>query len=114
LGDRAMSKAKVNDLEKRVAASVARQYVLEAKMLHMSLSSYIAWLKLKAGYSTPYDHILASRGAQPPAPASAQSQNQSQGAGQSGGQGRAEQGQSAQAGAGAEAGSKGGTDDAER
>jgi len=53
-----MSKAKVNSLEKKVAASVALQYVLEAKMLHMSLSSYIRWLKAKANYSTPYDQML--------------------------------------------------------
>ena len=54
-----MSKAKVNSLERKVAASVALQYVLEAKMLYMSLSTYIRWLKAKANYSTPYDQMLA-------------------------------------------------------
>ena len=55
-----MSKAKVNPLQRRVAASVAKQYVLEAKTLNMSLSTYIAWLKRKANYTTPYDQILAN------------------------------------------------------
>jgi len=93
-----MSKAKVNDLEKRVAASVARQYVLEAKTLHMSLSTYIAWLKLKAGYSTPYDQILADYKAQAEAPHPSPGSSPSQG----GEQPSPHQGQSAQAQAGAE------------
>jgi len=59
-----VSKAKVNSLERKVAASVALQYVLEAKMLHMSLSTYIRWLKAKANYSTPYDQMLANAKAQ--------------------------------------------------
>jgi len=59
-----MSKAKVNPLQRRVAASVAQQYVLEAKTLHMSLSTYIAWLKRRANYTTPYDQILANYKAQ--------------------------------------------------
>ena len=59
-----MSKAKVNPLQRRVAASVAKQYVLEAKTLNMSLSTYIAWLKRKANYTTPYDQILANYEAQ--------------------------------------------------
>lgn len=84
-----MSKAKVNNLEKRVAASVAQQYVLEAKTLHMSLSTYIAWLKAKAGYSTPYDQILANHKAQQQgqSPAKAQPELKAQGSGQGEGEG---------------------------
>ena len=53
-----MSRAKVNPYQKRVAASVSRQYVIEAKELHMSLSTYIAWLKQRAGYTTKYDNLI--------------------------------------------------------
>ena len=59
-----MSKAKIIPIKKKVAASVALQYVLEAKMLHMSLSTYIDWLKHKANYTTPYDQMLANYKAQ--------------------------------------------------
>jgi len=42
---------------RRVPASVALQYVFEARDLHMSLSTYISWLKRKSGVTTPYDKI---------------------------------------------------------
>jgi len=59
-----MSKAKIIPIKKKVAASVALQYVLEAKMRHMSLSSYIEWLKHKAKVTTPYDKMVADYEAQ--------------------------------------------------
>jgi len=42
---------------RKVPASVALQYVFEAKDLHMSLSTYIDWLKRRAGVTTAYDKI---------------------------------------------------------
>jgi len=50
-----MARKKVGFYRRKICASVARQYRIEAQDLHMSLSSYIAWLKAKAGYSTVYD-----------------------------------------------------------
>jgi len=54
-----MSRAKVNPYKKRVTASVALQYILEAKERNMSLSTYIDWLKRKAGVTTAYDQLIA-------------------------------------------------------
>ena len=42
---------------RKVPASVALQYVFEAKDKHMSLSTYIDWLKRRGGVRTPYDEI---------------------------------------------------------
>ena len=52
-----MTRQKISPYERKVAASVALQYKYEAQQRHMSLSNYIAWLKLKAGVSTAYDDI---------------------------------------------------------
>ena len=52
-----MSKKKLFPYLRKVPASVALQYVFEAKDLHMSLSTYIDWLKRKAGVKTPYDKL---------------------------------------------------------
>ena len=54
-----MSRAKVNPYKKHVTASVALQYILEAKERNMSLSTYIDWLKRKAGVTTQYDQLIA-------------------------------------------------------
>jgi len=54
-----MSRAKINPYKKRVTASVALQYMLEAKELNMSLSTYIDWLKHRANYTTKYDDLIA-------------------------------------------------------
>ncbi len=51
---------KVEPLKRKVAAVVEKKYLLEAQDLHMSLSSYIAWLKEKAGYKSRYDALPAS------------------------------------------------------
>jgi len=55
-----MSREKISPYEKKVAASVALQYKCEAQQANMSLSSYIAWLKRKAGITTAYDYINAN------------------------------------------------------
>jgi hypothetical protein len=88
-----MSKANVNPLQRKVAASVAKQYVLEAKTLNMSLSTYIAWLKRKANYTTPYDQMIADYEAQQQgqSPAEAQPEPEAQGSGQ--GEGGGEEGE---------------------
>jgi len=54
-----VSKEKIIPIKKKVAASVAKQYLLEAKELNMSLSTYIDWLKHKANYTTKYDDLIA-------------------------------------------------------
>ena len=54
-----MSREKIIPIKKKVAASVAKQYLLEAKELNMSLSTYIDWLKHKANYTTKYDELIA-------------------------------------------------------
>jgi len=54
-----VSREKVIPIKKKVAASVAKQYILEAKELNMSLSTYIDWLKHKANYTTKYDELIA-------------------------------------------------------
>jgi len=54
-----MSRAKVNPYKKHVTASVALQYIIEAKERNMSLSTYIDWLKHKAGVTTQYDQLIA-------------------------------------------------------
>ena len=54
-----MSREKVIPIKRKVAASVAKQYLLEAKELNMSLSTYIDWLKHKANYTTKYDDLIA-------------------------------------------------------
>jgi len=84
-----MSKAKIIPIKKKVAASVALQYVLEAKMLHMSLSTYIDWLKHKANYTTPYDQMLANYKAQQQSqsPTKAQPEPEAQGSGEGEGEG---------------------------
>jgi len=76
-----MSKAKIIPIKKKVAASVALQYVLEAKMLHMSLSNYIDWLKHKANYTTPYDKMVADYEAKAQPEPEAQSSGQGEGEG---------------------------------
>jgi len=56
-----MSKKRLeNPYLRKVPASVSWQYKLEAEQLHMSLSSYIHWLKVKANYKTAYDAIAAN------------------------------------------------------
>ena len=52
-----MSRQKICPYQKKIAASVAKQYVFEARQRYMSLSSYIAWLKQKAGITTVYDQL---------------------------------------------------------
>jgi len=54
-----VSREKVIPIKRKVAASVAKQYILEAKELNMSLSTYIDWLKHKANYTTKYDDLIA-------------------------------------------------------
>ena len=54
-----MSREKIIPIKRKVAASVAKQYILEAKELNMSLSTYIDWLKHKANYTTKYDELIA-------------------------------------------------------
>ena len=56
-----MTRQKItNPYQRRIAASVAWQYKLEAQQLHMSLSSYIGWLKDRANYRTAYDTVAAN------------------------------------------------------
>jgi len=56
-----MTRQKItNPYQRRIAASVAWQYKLEAQQLHMSLSSYISWLKTRANYRTAYDTVAAN------------------------------------------------------
>ena len=59
-----MSKRRTNDLERHVAVSLPKQFVLEAKSLHMSPTTYWRYLKHLANYTTPYDQILANYEAQ--------------------------------------------------
>jgi len=54
-----VSREKIIPIKRKVAASVAKQYILEAKELNMSLSTYIDWLKHKANYTTKYDELIA-------------------------------------------------------
>jgi len=59
-----MSRRKANDLEKHVAVSLPKQFVLEAQSLHMSPTTYWKYLKHLANYASPYDQILAANEAQ--------------------------------------------------
>ena len=52
-----MSRQKVCLYQRKVAASVSLQYLIEASELNMSLSAYIQWLKRKAKYITKYDNL---------------------------------------------------------
>jgi len=54
-----MSKRRTNDLEKHVAVSLPKQFVLEAQSLHMTPTTYWKYLKHLSGYVTVYDQILA-------------------------------------------------------
>jgi len=59
-----MSKRRTNDLEKHVAVSLPKQFLLEAQSLHMTPTTYWKYLKHLANYITPYDQILADNEAQ--------------------------------------------------
>jgi len=59
-----MSRRKANDLEKHVAVSLPKQFVLEAQSLHMSPTTYWKYLKHLANYVSPYDQIIADNEAQ--------------------------------------------------
>jgi len=63
-----MTRQKVNPYQKKVAASVALQYKIEARELGLNVSGYIAWLKKRAHYSTVYDDLASgpSLGPEPP------------------------------------------------
>jgi hypothetical protein len=84
-----MPKAKVNQIEKKVAVSLPLQFKLEAKMLHLTPTAYYRWLKEKANYSTPYDQILANYKAQQQSqsPAKAQPEPKAQGSSEGEGEG---------------------------
>jgi len=62
-----MTRQKVNPYQRKVAASVALQYKIEARELGLNVSGYIAWLKKRAHYSTIYDDLASgpSLGPQP-------------------------------------------------
>ena len=55
-----MSKKKIFPYAKKVVTTVSLQYLDEAKDLHMSLDSYIRWLKERAKYMTAYDKVYWS------------------------------------------------------
>jgi len=59
-----MSKRRTNDLERHIAVSLPRQFLLEAKMLRMSPTTYWKYLKHLAHYVTAYDQILADNEAE--------------------------------------------------
>ena len=55
-----MSKRKIFPYSKKIVTTVSLQYLDEAKDLHMSLDSYIRWLKERAKYFTAYDRVYWS------------------------------------------------------
>jgi len=54
-----MTRQKINPYQRKVAASVALQYKIEARELGLNVSGYIAWLKKRAHYSTIYDDLAS-------------------------------------------------------
>lgn len=52
-----VAKRRVFPYAKKIVTTVSLQYLDEARDLHMSLDSYIHWLKERAKYTTAYDRI---------------------------------------------------------
>jgi len=52
-----MSKKKIFPYSKKVVTTISLQFIDEARDLHMSLDSYVRWLKERAKYTTAYDRI---------------------------------------------------------
>jgi len=52
-----MSKRRIFPYSRKVVTTVSLQYLDEAKDLRMSLSTYIDWLKRRAGVKTVYDKL---------------------------------------------------------